>query len=1103
MVQQSLLSTSTANADHSLAVCDTHRKLYFTLELKDVQAKQGTSVKLTCSVTGFDPVFKWYKDARPLSWNTNCLNMTKGVIGTVRLARLTPQDAGEYKCIVQNAHGDIETKCHLEVLPNPDMPLVRPRFVNVTDYYVYQFDELVLACRVDSVAEPVVKFYKDGNHLHLNGGRYSQTVEENDTLHSLVISHPNHEDSGLYTIKVKNDAGEETQVHRIEFLGRESHKKMGEEKITMPTHRRRRKNSQEEQQRDYAFERLLEKREQYKKAKALGANLPQNETPEDEGEKEPEPEKLTRAQRREREKLEARNHLFFEATLKDVIQMEGTTVKFVCSVCGPDPTFKWFKNNEPINFTKTLKNDSKLNVGSITIQNVSSKDAGTYKCEVSNKMFTIESEAKLTVLQIEDPNCEPPTITRAIKEYYTSVTDDLVLEIRVRGNPRPKVQWIKDCLEVDNPEYFAPGKFLPIREANGVYKLAIHDPQRGDSGRYVFMASNPGGKVDIAHDVKVKPKTEYAHVHGITYADVKQKKIKENIAERRKSQLEQISSMVAKVQEKKEEIKEETGEDGETQEKRKPEIPEDPKFAIKLLSNLKNVCVLEGGQARLVFSIDGYRPECRWFKDDEPLEFSGNVKNISKDTIGGLTIQKVGVSDEGLYKCYISNRFCEISTQARVEVIRKPEEKGQPPMFTRKRHYYDVTVDQLIMEVQISGLPLTNMIWYKDCREVVNNEKYLLTREPNGIYKLCIDSPVRRDCGTYVVQVENAYGFEQLKHEIEFWDKNDFVHANRVEHADPKKKWKKMETVPVKRNELIYGDETAQETTKQESSSQKRYRPFEMPPEMSRAEKKKQQYKLEFITTLRNHTVVKGSNIKLSCCTSDAVKLKVSWTKDGEPIEKDIRIRENLTKEGFCTLELLKVTPDDSGVYECIAKTPQGEAKTRSTVKVYELEAPTAVDAPPVLVTGFVDYYRPAFNDIVIECKITGSPKPRIKWIRDGLTVEFADKYEYYYKDDGTCTLVVNRPRMIDSGKYILIAKNSAGELELTHEMVFEGYQELAKPKKIYTIEIENETKPRVYPRPKEPTPEPVVEAPVEAEEEVVVEEEEVVEEFVSDEEDD
>lgn len=113
-------------------ICDTKRKLYFTAHLRNVRAKQGTAIKLTCSVTGFDPIFRWFKDLRPIEWNTNCLNMTKGVIGTIRLGKLTPQDAGEYKCLVSNKFGEIETKCHVVVLPNPDIPLVRPRFAVLT-----------------------------------------------------------------------------------------------------------------------------------------------------------------------------------------------------------------------------------------------------------------------------------------------------------------------------------------------------------------------------------------------------------------------------------------------------------------------------------------------------------------------------------------------------------------------------------------------------------------------------------------------------------------------------------------------------------------------------------------------------------------------------------------------------------------------------------------------------------------------------------------------------------------------------------------------------------------------------------------------------------
>lgn len=89
-------------------------------------------------------------------------------------------------------------------------------------------------------------------------------------------------------------------------------------------------------------------------------------------------------------------------------------------------------------------------------------------------------------------------------------------------------------------------------------------------------------------------------------------------------------------------------------------------------------------------------------------------------------------------------------------------------------------------------------------------------------------------------------------------------------------------------------------------------------------------------------------------------------------------------------------------------------------------------------------------------------------WIRDGLPVEFGDKYEFYHKDDGTCTLVVNNPKMIDSGRYLIKAENCAGSLDLVHKLIFEGRKIIEKKKKMGSIEIENETKPRVHAKPKE-----------------------------------
>ncbi|KAL3891486.1 hypothetical protein ACJMK2_003748 [Sinanodonta woodiana] len=65
---------------------------------------------------------------------------------------------------------------------------------------------------------------------------------------------------------------------------------------------------------------------------------------------------------------------------------EGTTVKFECKVLGfPKPTLTWYKNDD------IIENDSKIQIEDrecgnyyITINDVTKRDEGTYKCRAAN-----------------------------------------------------------------------------------------------------------------------------------------------------------------------------------------------------------------------------------------------------------------------------------------------------------------------------------------------------------------------------------------------------------------------------------------------------------------------------------------------------------------------------------------------------------------------------------------------------------------------------------------------------------------------------------------------------------------------------------------------
>lgn len=47
---------------------------------------------------------------------------------------------------------------------------------------------------------------------------------------------------------------------------------------------------------------------------------------------------------------QVRNHIEFESDLKNQVVKVGSKVKLLCTVVGPKPALKWFKDDEPLEF---------------------------------------------------------------------------------------------------------------------------------------------------------------------------------------------------------------------------------------------------------------------------------------------------------------------------------------------------------------------------------------------------------------------------------------------------------------------------------------------------------------------------------------------------------------------------------------------------------------------------------------------------------------------------------------------------------------------------------------------------------------------------------
>ena len=528
---------------------------------------------------------------------------------------------------------------------------------------------------------------------------------------------------------------------------------------------------------------------------------------------------------------QVRNHLEFESELKNAAAKVGSKVKLLCTVSGPAPGLSWFKDDEPLEFSPPrVKNTSNGSFGSITFLAVTPADEGIYKCVAANEFVEVSSECTLTVLPTQDPNWIKPTFTRNLKEFYDLKTNDLILEVHVRGYPRPRLSWNKDGLDVEDGD----DKFFSTRHPDGVYRLNIHDPQIKDSGRYGCSAVNEAGSEDLKYYLKVKSREEYIHTAGLYHADPTQfAKYKEEEERKRIERLsyrptrpkpeektteqliEEIEEQALKEHQppidpaavKKEpeqtqpptEVTEAPVESPKKRERNwlqgapegipQPvvEVVKKPKYQLEFLTKLENRTGVENTGVKLFCQISGPRPEVHWFHNGMPIEKSDeNRKTMSNENVAALAIIKATTEDSGEYTCIVKNRECKIEAICNLTILALPKEpeKGIPPQYPFGMKYsFNSQTDEMIIECVIRGTPRLFIKWYKDARQIENDDKYLMSRD-GETYKLFVHKPTFRDSGIYLLQTENAYGMEFLKYVIEFEQKDQPVVSGFIYHAD-------------------------------------------------------------------------------------------------------------------------------------------------------------------------------------------------------------------------------------------------------------------------------------------------------------------------------
>ena len=176
------------------------------------------------------------------------------------------------------------------------------------------------------------------------------------------------------------------------------------------------------------------------------------------------------------------------------------------------------------------------------------------------------------------------------------------------------------------------------------------------------------------------------------------------------------------------------------------------------------------------------------------------------------------------------------------------------------------------------------------------------------------------------------------------------------------------------------------------------------------------------VRAIESQIIVNRSDSVMLRCSADSNPLpyQIIWFKNGYEI-----FRQNQLSD----LRIDHVERNDSGVYSCTVYNRLQDNTTRNGSAKIDL----LVQSRPVLETTYSKLAAEVGQDIVLTCRVSGQPKPKINWLRNDQRIDCDEIL------DDKCNLRLSKMTERDFGAYRCIAENLLGREEWTYTIVSRG----------------------------------------------------------------
>ncbi|XP_044317905.1 titin isoform X3 [Drosophila rhopaloa] len=663
----------------------------------------------------------------------------------------------------------------------------------------------------------------------------------------------------------------------------------------------------------------------------------------------------------------------------------GSDLKLTCGLSGHDMNVEWFKENSPIENGAKYRRTLNDGLSCLEIKSAELSDSGIYRCIASNQNGEVETSCLVTIY--EAPSSKfgtPPIFTRNIRDAYHSQGNQLTLECKVSGSPKPHIYWQRDntLLPVEG------AKYQYAEQSDGVKLLTISNFDSNDSGLYTCYAESENGQMKISKFVQA---SDY---------------IRERTAEKKP-----IDKVIQEI--KRDESSPASTNDNAAAKAKAREA----KLRLNLETSLKTMTIGSGNKAQLICYVTGIIEDVHWLRNEERVTKDARHKIYNINGAISLEIYDARVEDSGHYRCVVKNSRQTVESAGQLSVLDQSSGKLPESFSSCITESYDAQRNEIVLSCLVNGRP--NVSWMRDDHSICNN-RYRTVEEPGGIRKLIIRNPISSDCGIFACYAEHEDRIDSTSTTIRAADLKRLINVSQEEiPAVTERDWTRSQS-HLSSGSQVNGNGELHRAGDRVMRSVGKAKPL-------------------FHTLLHDRTVSEGANLRLLCAVSGDENTHIEWLKNHKPLPRGDNRYQTLFLNGEASLEIFAAVADDSGNYTCCATNDFGESLTHAQLRVYKhfRESPL----PSTFTQPIRDTYSLNENELVLDCRVRGQPRPEIQWIKGTEPIENGEKYKLSDQADGYAKLVILNPTEKDSGVYWCVARNEGAENKISHQVDFKGRQ--------------------------------------------------------------